>query len=169
MPAPHETTSDDDDGAFSWCLGLRDAVGPSRGLTALTEIDVGQPQPRDVRGGGGGGSGGSDDEDDGSSTRRQKDSKDLVVVTNNLDIRHSNHISYRISESQRREGGRCRRRTLRRTQGTPALAEIESQQRWDRQVSATWDSLAYGVQQHDRICWIVGFVTLVLPGTPVST
>jgi hypothetical protein len=39
------------------------------------------------------------------------------------------------------------------------MAEIDSQQRWDRQVSATWDSLAYGVQQHDRICWIVGFVT----------
>jgi hypothetical protein len=25
------------------------------------------------------------------------------------------------------------------------VAEIDSQQRWDRQVSATWDSLAYGV------------------------
>jgi hypothetical protein len=67
LPAPHETTSDYD-GAFSWCLGLRDAVGSSRGLTALTEIDVGQPQPRDVRGSGGGGGG----DDDGSSGRWQK-------------------------------------------------------------------------------------------------
>jgi hypothetical protein len=95
--------------------------------------------------GGGGGGSGDEDDDDESSGRWQKDSTDLVVATNNLDIRYSNHISYRISESHCREGGRCRRRTLRRTQGTPEVAEIDSQQRWDRQVSATWDSLAYGV------------------------
>lgn len=74
-------------------------------------------------GGGGSGDDDDDDDDDGSSGRWQKDFTDLVVATNNLDIRYSNHISYRISESH------CRREA---DADVARFAAPRGLQRWQR-------------------------------------